>query len=92
MEFSKKIMVVAVILTIAINIFACVMVCLTRDLTPLAYMLVADGGALGTGYGFYSWKSKNDNRHKYAMKYVDLIAEKYGIEMAARFAEIVLKE
>lgn len=42
--------------------------------------------------GFYLWKAKNENRAKYAQKYMDKWAEKYGPEAAARIAEIVLKD
>lgn len=41
---------------------------------------------------FYLWKAKNENRHKYAMLYVDQVAEKCGMETALRMAEIVLKD
>ena len=42
--------------------------------------------------GFYYWTAKNENRAKYAQKYMDKWAEKYGPEAAARIAEIVLKD
>ena len=42
--------------------------------------------------GFYLWNAKNENRAKYAQKYMDKWAEKYGPEAAARIAEIVLKD
>lgn len=41
--------------------------------------------------GFYIWKAKNENRHKYAQAWLSDIGEKYGWEAAARFAEIDLK-
>lgn len=41
--------------------------------------------------GFYIWKAKNENRHKYAQAWLNDIGEKYGWEAAARFAEIDLK-
>ena len=37
-------------------------------------------------------ESQNENRAKYAQKYMDKWAEKYGPEAAARIAEIVLKD
>lgn len=39
-----------------------------------------------------SLEGKNENRAKYAQKYMDKWAEKYGPEAAARIAEIVLKD
>lgn len=46
----------------------------------------------GAWGGFYFWKSKNENRAKYAQRFVKLFAEKYGIDAAIRVAEIVLKD
>jgi hypothetical protein len=42
--------------------------------------------------GFYVWKAKNENRAKYAQRFIAEIAEKYGIESAALIAETVLKD
>lgn len=91
-EFTKKIMTTAIVIEVCVTVFACVMMWRTGDLTPLGYMLVADGGALSVAFGSYAWKEKNANRNKYAMLYVDKIAEKYDIETALRMAEIVLKD
>jgi len=38
------------------------------------------------------WKSKNENRAKYAQKFVLDFADKYGIDAAIRIAEVVLKD
>ena len=54
--------------------------------TPLAW---AEVTALN---GFYIWKAKNENRAKYAQEFIEKIADKYGAEAAALFAEVVLKE
>lgn len=42
--------------------------------------------------GFYVWKAKNENRAKYAQRFIAEIAEKYGIESGALIAETVLKD
>ena len=42
--------------------------------------------------GFYYWKAKNENRAKYAQKFMKQWAKEYGPETAARIAEIVLKD
>ncbi len=54
--------------------------------TPLAW---AEVTALN---GFYLWKAKNENRAKYAQQFVEKMADKYGMDAAALFAEIVLKD
>ena len=42
--------------------------------------------------GFYVWKAKNENRAKYAQRFISEIADKCGIESAALIAETVLKD
>lgn len=59
------------------------------DLTEITLAVLAETTASS---GFYLWKAKNENRAKYAQKYMDKWAEKYGPEAAARIAEIVLKD
>ena len=57
-----------------------------ETIAPLAW---AEVTALN---GFYDWKAKNENRAKYAQRFIAEIAEKYGIESAALIAETVLKD
>ena len=59
---------------------------------PLVDITLAAIGLLATAYGFYMWKSKNENRAKYAQKFVLDFADKYGIDAAIRIAEVVLKD
>lgn len=46
----------------------------------------------GTWGGFYLWKSKNENRAKYAQRFLRQFANQYGADVALRAAEIVLKD
>lgn len=46
----------------------------------------------GTATGYYFWKSKNENRAKYAQKFLKEVANEWGSETAIRVAEIVLKD
>ena len=55
-----------------------------ETIAPLAW---AEVTALN---GFYVWKAKNENRAKYAQRFISEIADKYGIESAALIAETVL--
>ena len=57
-----------------------------ETIAPLAW---AEVTALN---GLYVWKAKNENRAKYAQRFLSEIAEKYGIESAALIAETVLKD
>ncbi len=93
MEFSKKILitntmitVLLVLATILLNIYT------DRDVTAIAALASASFAVDGTYGGFYLWKSKNENRAKYAQKFVKMFANEYGIENAIKVAELVLKD
>lgn len=80
----------------------CITVCLC--VTTIVCSLVgvdatAVGALAGTSFvtdgawgGFYLWKSKNENRAKYAQKFIRLIADKYGVDAAVQISQIVLKD
>lgn len=64
MEFSKKILLVAGAVNIAVIIFACVMMWRTFDTSPLAYLIPAVAAEVATGTGYYYWKAKAENQIK----------------------------
>lgn len=64
MEFSKRIMFVAGIVNLAVIIFSCTMIAITRDLTPLAYLIPSVAAEVATGTGFYYSKAKAENKIK----------------------------
>lgn len=64
LEFSKKILIVAAVINIAVIAFTCVMVWRTSDLTPLAYLIPAVAAEVATGTGFYYNKAKLENTIK----------------------------
>ena len=59
------------------------------DITPLAALA---WGELTAAHGFYYWKAKNENRAKGTQRLIKDLAEKYGIDAAARFAELIFKD
>lgn len=71
MEFSKKILVVAAVVNIAVIVFTFIMIWRTCDLSPLAYLIPAVAAETATGTGFYYAKAKVENRIK-LMKAHDL--------------------
>ena len=92
MEFSKKLLIFSWSMTIvltALSIYLSLKV-LPMDAmytcVPLAWAETA------TATGYYFWKSKNENRAKYAQKFLKSFATEYGSETAVRMAEIVLKD
>ena len=85
MEFSKK--------WLLGNGIACVVLTILCAFgLPLVEITLAVIAETTASSGFYLWKAKNENRAKYAQKYMDKWAEKYGPEAAARITEIVLKD
>ena len=69
MEFSKKILVVAAIVNVAVIIFTFIMIWRTCDLTPLTYLIPAVAAETATGTGFYYAKAKVENRIKLMKSY-----------------------
>ena len=63
-ETSKSIILSVIILTYLFTIFICFMVFKTGDLTPLAYLIPSFFALSTTALGFYSWKSKAENKIK----------------------------
>ena len=63
-EFSKAIFIYVSILTTSIVIYSCVMMAITLDLTPLAYLVPAVFAEFATATGYYFWKAKAENKIK----------------------------
>ena len=88
MEWSKKIL----IFSYGMLIFLIFVFLLSRDKSSTATVLCAWIVECGAATGFYFWKAKNENRSKFAMKFVRELADRYGLDGAARILEIVLRE
>ena len=63
-ETSKLILILVGIVALAVIVFSCVMMAVTRDLTPLGYLIPAVMAEVATGTGFYYWKAKAENEIK----------------------------
>nr|DAR09643.1 MAG TPA: hypothetical protein [Caudoviricetes sp.] len=88
MEWSKKILIFSyLMLGVFIIIFLAV-----EDKTAAATVLCGWIVECGGATGFYFWKAKNENRSKYALKFVRELADKYGLDATARIIESVLKD
>lgn len=62
------------------------------DISDLVQLTLGSAAELTAAHGFYYWKAKNENRSKHAMQLVRDLADQYGIDAAARIAEVVLKD
>lgn len=73
-EFSKIVLIIALLLNAGILFFSCVMMWRTCDLTPLAYIVPAVSAEVASGTAGYYWKAKAENKIK--------LAKAYGIEIS----------
>lgn len=92
MEFSKKMLVLHILLSATLCIVTIVGTLTDHDVTAIAMLAGTSFVTDGAWGGFYFWKSKNENRAKYAQRFLTKFADKYGAETACRIAEIVLKD
>lgn len=92
-ETSKKILLASWTGAVLLTVIA---ICgVFRDLEHVSELTTMAGFAwaeLTTAHGFYYWKSKNENRAKGSQKLIRDLANKYGIDSAAKFAEIIYKD
>lgn len=92
MEFSKKILVVHICISVLLCATTIWGTLTDHDVTAIAVLAGISLGTDGAWGGFYYWKSKNENRAKYAQRFLNRFAGKYGADVALRAAEIVLKD
>lgn len=92
MEFSKKVLVLHIIVSVLLCVATVVGTLMGLDVTALGILAGTSLAADGAWGGFYYWKSKNENRAKYAQRFLIRFADKYGADVAIRLADIVLKD
>lgn len=63
-EFSKLIFVGVSVLTLAITVFSCRMIWITKDTSALAYLIPAVFAEMAAATGFYYTKAKVENKIK----------------------------
>lgn len=92
MEFSKKLLYFSWVITITLTALTIVFSVKSLPLDALITVIPLSWAETGTSTAFYYWKSKNENRAKYGQLFMKELGEKWGPEIAARMAEIVLKD
>lgn len=60
-EFSKIILIIATLINMWVIGFTCYMIYITRDLTPLTYLVPSTAAEVAAGTAFYYWKAKAEN-------------------------------
>lgn len=79
----------AILLTIIIVLLT---ILRAYDLTVIGEVCTALWGAVGAYSAFYLWKSKVENRHKFAQAWVSEMADKYGIENITPIIQSILED
>ena len=92
LEFSKIALLIQFALSVLLVLVMVIAFLLGKDISPLG--MLTGGSVISDGAitSFYLWKSKVENRAKYAERFALKVAETYGIEAALQMAELVLKE
>lgn len=92
MEFSKKMLIAHIFISVSLSIMTVVGTFQGVDVTAVGILAGTSLVTDGTWGGFYLWKAKNENRAKYAQRFVRMFAKEYGIDAAIQISDIVLKE
>lgn len=92
MEFSKKMLILHIAITVCLCVTTIVGSAAGVDVTAVGVLAGTSFVTDGAWGGFYLWKSKNENRAKYAQMFVQSIADKYGIDYAIQMSQVVLKD
>ena len=92
MEFSKKMLLLHILISVVLCGITVAGTLRGLDVTAIAVLAGTSFVTDGAWGGFYLWKSKNENRAKYAQRFLNRFADKYGADIALRAAEIVLKD
>lgn len=92
MEFSKKLTVLSWSVALILTTLAVILPAFGISIEGIHTALPYSWAEVTAVQAFYLWKAKSENRHKYAMMYVDKFAHEHGVDKAMRIAEIVLKD
>lgn len=92
MEFSKKMLMLHVLISVTLCGVTIAGVMQGWEVSAIAVLAGTSFVTDGAWGGLYLWKAKNENRAKYAQRFLTRFADKYGADTALRAAEIVLKD
>lgn len=97
METSKRMLYISYFIAILLIIITVIATFAQIDCTNLVVLTSAWIGECAAYSGFYLWKSKNENRSKYAQKFIQkeaikALIKEYGLDSTIRILEIVLRD
>ena len=91
MEFSKKMLVLHICISVLLCITTIVGTLTDHDVTAIAALTGTSFVTDGAWGGFYYWKSKNENRAKYAQRFLNKFADKCGADFSLFVSILVLQ-
>ena len=92
MEFSKKLLIWSWTVTVILTIVGIKFPLNELPADMMIVILPLSWAETAAATSFYYWKSKTENRAKYAQKFVLDFADKYGVDAAIQLAEVVLRD
>jgi len=91
-SFTKAYFTFLIILEIIIFAITCGLAILSADPQPMYWIITAIGTEISVFSGFYAHKALQENRAKYAQRYITEFADKYGLDAALQISQLVLQE
>lgn len=92
MEFSKKLLYFSWGITISLTVLLIWFSLKSFPIDAITTIAPFSWAETGTATAFYYWKAKNENRAKYAQKFLQEFSKDWDSETAIRMAEVVLKD
>ena len=92
MRFTKRYFTFLVILEVIIFGISCGLAILSADPQPMYWVITTIGAEIAIFSAMYAWKSKCENRAKYAQQFIKEFADTYGLDAALQISELVLRE
>lgn len=92
MEFSKKLLFFSWTVTLVLTALSIIFSLCNLSMEAFTLLIPLTWAETGTATAYYYWKAKNENRAKYAQKFIKTLSSEWGTETALRVAEIVLKD
>lgn len=92
MEFSKKMLILHIVISLCLCATTIAGSFMGFDMSAVGILAGTSFVTDGAWGGFYFWKSKNENRAKYAQRFIETLADKHGIDAAISVSEIVLRD
>lgn len=92
MEFSKKLLIFSWVITLILTTLSICFSIMCLSMEAFEILIPLTWAETGAATAYYYWKAKNENRAKYAQKFIEEFSKEWGVDTALRIADIVLKD